>query len=299
MKMKNMLFYSIFLVCLLLPAAVSAQLRVTFVTASGGSDANACSRSAPCRQIQRGLSTTTRGGTVVVLDSGEYEPFTITQSVSVVAEKGVSAVVGTASAAAGAAIEEDSTSSQIITIRGLTFVDSDRGISVDANITSLSVEDCSITGADQGIYVGGSGRYALKNIKVSHTPSGVIFAPPPSLRVVATIDDSRFEQIGGTGVEIGGTNASLTIRNSVATYNVNGFLARSNGKMVVENSIISNNTWGIAAENQGSVSVSHSTISYNGTGIRNSSGTYRTFGNNSFSNNTTNTSGSVFSVSQQ
>lgn len=302
--MKNTLFYLIVFISVfaLLPAEVSAQVqlvRVTYVTANGGSDANTCSRTSPCRQIQRALSNTIRGGTVVVLDSGEYDPFTITRSVSVVAERGVSAVVGSTTAAAGAAIDDDGTSAQVITIRGLTFVDSDRGISVNATITSLSVEDCSIVASDYGIYTAGAGRFAFKNINVAHTPVGVRFAPGPSQRVVAVIDDSRFDENGSNGVEISGTVSYLTIRNSIATYNVTGFLATGSSRMAVENSVVANNTTGIKAETSATVSVGHSTVTNNGTGFRNSSSTFRTFGNNSFSNNTTNLGGTITAVSQQ
>lgn len=104
--------------------AVSAQMliqNITFVSANGGSDANSCSRSAPCRQIQRGINTVSRGGTVIVLDSGEYNAFTITKSVNVIAEKGVSAIVRIPQNGTGAKIEDDPAGAQIITIRGLTF----------------------------------------------------------------------------------------------------------------------------------------------------------------------------------
>lgn len=287
---------------------VSAQMliqNITFVSANGGSDANSCSRSAPCRQIQRGINNVLRGGTVVVLDSGEYNAFTITKSVNVIAEKGVSAIVRIAQGGAGAKIEDDPASPQIITIRGLTFLGSgnsnsnEQGIWIVAPITSLTVEDCSITDTFRGIYVLGAGRYAFKNIKVTRSVfSGVMFIASDAV-VVATIEDSSFEQNGTFGVDLNGSNTTLTVRNSLATYNPTGFGASGSSKMFVENSVATNNTYGITSESGAAVSVSHSTITHNGTGFRNYSSSFRSFGNNSFANNSTNTIGTILSVSQQ
>lgn len=96
-----------------------------------------------------------------------------------------------------------------------------------------------------------------------------------------------------------GLNTTLTVRNSLASYNPAGFAA-SNGKMFVENSVATNNTYGITSENGATVSVSNSTITFNGTGFRNYSSSFRSFGNNSFANNSfANTVGTILSVSQQ
>lgn len=279
-----------------------AQVQpITFVTANGGSDTNLCTRSAPCRQIQRGVQMTMSGGTVVILDSGDYEVFTITRSVNVIAEKGISAIVGNAHDDAGVTIEEDGAAEQIIELRGLTLTGSSQGIRVNASITSLSVEDCSIKAVSYGIYVGSAGRYFFKNIQVAHTDTGLRISSTSGQRIVAVIDDSRFEQLDTTGVVVRGTDTSVTIRNSISTYSPTGFLAAGSGKMSIENSIVNNNTWGISVESSGAANVSNSTITFNGTGIRSSSGgAVRIFGNNRFSNNSVaNLSGTIISVSQQ
>lgn len=281
---------------------ISAQIqaqRVTYVTANGGSDTNLCTRSAPCRQIQRGVNLALRGGSVIILDSGEYDPFTITKSVTISTEKGITAIVGNAQADTGISIDDDGVNEQIITIRGLTLFDSRNGIKINDPVTSLSIEDCTIRGVLYGIHIIGGGRYVLKNIQVSHMDTGVKLAPSAGVRIIMTIDDSRFEQLDTIGVEARGTDTSVTIRNTISTYNPTGFSAISSAKMVIENSIANNNTWGIVADSGGSASVSSSTIDYNGTGLRNYAGTIRSFGNNRFSNNSTNTTGTISTVSQQ
>ena len=57
---------------LLLSAA--AEAAVTRFGASSGNDANACTRAAPCRTLQRGINVTPVGGELVVLDSPATDP---------------------------------------------------------------------------------------------------------------------------------------------------------------------------------------------------------------------------------
>jgi hypothetical protein len=65
------------------PTAALAASRFAFV-ATTGSDRNACTETAPCATLAQAVSVTASGGTVVVLDSGDFgavdinDPFTIT-----------------------------------------------------------------------------------------------------------------------------------------------------------------------------------------------------------------------------
>jgi nitrous oxidase accessory protein NosD len=280
--------------------SVSAQaiaLRVAYVTANGGSDTNPCTRSAPCRQVQRGVTRATSGGTVVILDSGEYENFTITKSVSVIADKGISAVIGNSGAYAGATISDGTAPYTQVTLRGLSFVDSDNGIIVDSQIDALAVEDCTIRAPLYGIFARGAGRYVIKNTQVKHSNYGIWFTTTG--QITATVDDSRFEYIGTVGVTVQ-DNSRVTVRNTVSANNITGFWASNGGKMVLENCSATNNSSdGVIAEQTGYISVSNSTIAHNGIGFKNSGGTLRSFGNNRFSNNSPNLSGMISLVNQQ
>jgi hypothetical protein len=73
-----------FIVLVFLSITVEAAQR-TFVSAGNGSDANACTRQAPCRNFGTAMAQTDSGGEVIVLDSGGYGVVTINQSVSIVA----------------------------------------------------------------------------------------------------------------------------------------------------------------------------------------------------------------------
>jgi len=288
----------IILSVVLLAVTQSVAQRVAFVMANGGSDTNPCTRSAPCRQDQQALTIATSGGTVVILDSGEYEDFTITKSVSVIADKGITAVIGNSGAYAGATISDGTAPYIQVTLRGLSFVDSDNGIIVDSQIDTLAVEDCTIEAPLYGIFARGPGRYVIKNTQVRHSNYGIWFTTS-TRQITATIDDSRFEYIGTVGVMASG-KSQVTIRNTVSANNADGFAASNYGKLVLENcSATYNSSSGVSAEQSGNISVSNSTIAYNGIGLKNSNSTLRSFGNNRLSNNSTNLSGTISLVSQQ
>src|SRR5262245_6327741 len=69
--MKLIRFVPVSLLFAALCATMSLAQQRTFVSGSG-SDANACSRTAPCRTFTQALSQTSAGGEVVVLDSAGY-----------------------------------------------------------------------------------------------------------------------------------------------------------------------------------------------------------------------------------
>ena len=68
--------------------AVRQQLYV----ASTGADGNACTRTSPCRTFSGALGKASQNGQITALDSSEYGPFTVSQSIAIVAN-GVTATV--------------------------------------------------------------------------------------------------------------------------------------------------------------------------------------------------------------
>jgi hypothetical protein len=57
--------------------------------ASFGNDADPCTRGAPCRPLTQALTQTSSAGEIIILDSGDYYPVSITQSVSILASEGI------------------------------------------------------------------------------------------------------------------------------------------------------------------------------------------------------------------
>lgn len=77
--------------------AAGSQSR-TFV-ATTGSDANPCTRVAPCRMFSAALLQTASRGEIVALDSGGYGAVVINEAVTIAAAPGVHASISPASGA--------------------------------------------------------------------------------------------------------------------------------------------------------------------------------------------------------
>jgi hypothetical protein len=100
-------------------SAATTTAATTFVSA-GGLDSNTatgCSASAPCRTFAAALPVTSSGGEVVAVDSADFGPVSITQSVSIIAPDGVFAGI---KVAGGNAVSVSGSGLQI-TLRGLTI----------------------------------------------------------------------------------------------------------------------------------------------------------------------------------
>ncbi|HEX8559185.1 MAG TPA: right-handed parallel beta-helix repeat-containing protein [Pyrinomonadaceae bacterium] len=77
-------FKALALVTFALLAASAAQAQATRTWVSGvGSDANPCSRTAPCKTYAGAISKTAMGGEISTLDPGGYGAITITKSITI------------------------------------------------------------------------------------------------------------------------------------------------------------------------------------------------------------------------
>jgi Periplasmic copper-binding protein (NosD) len=153
---------------------VSAAASTTFV-ASYGSDSNGytnCARSSPCRTFAGALAVTSAGGEVIVLDSEEYGPVQIMQSVSIIAPEGVYAGVQVINGN-GIGIGNGS-GSLSVTLRGLTFEGPGpsgshtgaTGLSVGNFTGSVVVQKCNFRGffpSPTGTVGGGTAIYITGN----------------------------------------------------------------------------------------------------------------------------------------
>src|SRR5207248_1529773 len=100
--------------------SASAALQAkTFVSPGTGSDANDCSRHAPCLTLQRALNQVVDHGTVTVLDSGLLgTAATISKPVLITVPRGVEASL---SRATGTVLRVTAPASAIVTINGLSI----------------------------------------------------------------------------------------------------------------------------------------------------------------------------------
>jgi len=258
----------------------------------------------PCRTITRALAAVDAGGEVVVLSSGDYQPFVIRRSVSVVTAPGVHAVI-TATDSNAITINA---AGAIVALRGLTLngLGGQTGISVLA-VDFLEVEECVLSGfngnaiavltpiagsrfhisdttvRDSGgccasaIFVDGASGL-IDRVRMDHNRHGLVI----DLGVVTIRDSVAAHQIQhAVWVRGHGSIAFLTIENCMITVTElgSGIIAGDPDPsspaatvfMFVSNSTITGNATGITSfvvlEILGAIWVSNTTIALNQTGI--------------------------------
>jgi hypothetical protein len=294
-------FLSAILLTVLVSSA-SAQSQRTFVS-GGGSDANPCSRTAPCRTFGQAISQTNPGGEVIVLDSAGYGAFAITSAVSITAPPGVYAGIAVFS---GDGIDINAGASDIVILRGLTVNNqgSTGGGIVFSGGAALHIESCIVNGFanNTGISFNVAGKLELKDSIMRGNLTGVAIATP-SGTAAASLDHVRPEKNGGRGL-FAGSGSQVTIRGSVASGNGNDGLAAiaggsANAELNIESCVSSNNGGsGIAADKTSTgvatVRVSNSTATDNQNGFFVGAGqSLLSRGNNTVEGNSVNTNGTV------
>src|SRR5205814_8459609 len=114
----------------------------TFVSGLG-SDANPCTRTAPCRTFQMAHDTVDANGEVLALDSAGYGTLTITKNVTISGER----VEATANALSGDAITIATAGLKVV-LRSITvegFGTGGTGINISEAV-DLTIEHCVIHG---------------------------------------------------------------------------------------------------------------------------------------------------------
>ena len=278
-----------------------AQLGRSAVSVAG-SDANACTTVLPCRTINYALGQTASGGELIVLDSGGYGAFTVTQAVTIEAAPGVYAGV-TVSSGDGAYI--NASSSDRIVIRGLTFNGlgvANSAISFTGGGAELFVENCVIDGfANYGII-------AFLNIRISDTVirgcgSG-IWIDNAGATVKASIERVQVSEMSGGDPQYPGTgilawrNSTVVVREAVVAFTYAAFEGAGGGKLNIDNCLASNSFFGIIAVDPGTiVRVSRTMTTANTTGWTVASpAKIETFSSNRTAGNATNVSGTPTAV---
>jgi hypothetical protein len=248
MRTTRILFIA---VCTLIGAQAVAQNNRSFV-ATYGNDANNCTAGNECRSFTRALSVTNPGGEVIAVNSGGYGPFTISQAITVVAAPGAYAAI--TSAADGVDVAAGSTDRVVLKGLKITLTGaSSNGIYATA-YGSLYVEDCSINGGLDGLWLYPS-TFAAANVTdtVTRGVSNVGFALGGGKILLLRC---RAEN-GDTGVYVqnGSVDVAVTAVDVVTTGNafigIRGFNNTSghNVDLNVDHAVASNNGYaGIAAE---------------------------------------------------
>ncbi|MCE9551132.1 MAG: right-handed parallel beta-helix repeat-containing protein [Betaproteobacteria bacterium] len=304
-------FSSIILLAALSALIVTpAQARSRSFVASYGNDANPCGPFAPCRQFDRAEDVTDPDGEVVVLDSADFDPITITKSISITVPSGIYA--GIAVPSAGTFGVTIATPSVNVVLRGLTIngLGGDAGILMTAG-AKLSIENCvisnfSITGSlvnQHGVLVQTAATVRMVNTLIRDNDIGI------EIQAGATADISGSKFLGNPAAgifannSIAGKTTSAAISNTVVVGSGIGIYAladtaTASTKIDIIRSIVSNSGIGVAADSAvGTASVSISKCMVTGSSLQGLSkpfnGTMTSYGNNTLTNNTLDVAGTL------
>jgi hypothetical protein len=228
-----------------------------FVSALRGNDASAGTLAAPVREIATAVGLATAHETILVLDGGEYAPFTVNKSLTVEAD-GVHAQVTAPTAPFGArAVSVDTSAGDVVVLGGLVL----RG-----------------TGATTGIAYYGPGKLRVERCTISHflnTPEGYPGKAIEAAGDVLTVVDTIMRD-NSAGVEcLGDTLRAVIERCRIEgdrDYNSVGLRVSQGQRIAVADTLVSDYGLGIYARGYAgspiaAVTVSRSTVVNNRIGI--------------------------------
>lgn len=288
---------------MLLSAPAAAQSTRTWVSGVG-SDANPCSRTAPCQTFAAALAVTNSGGEVNCLDSAGFGTATITKAVSIVCDS-VEAGVLVTTGVTGLTVAAGGTDA--VTISGLDFQGSAGAASGVSFVSggSLRVSNSHFRGFKTASYAinitpttNGS-LVALEDVSVTDGANGILVSPASSVGVNfslkhATVQNNssvglRIDTVGKTGAGVYATlDDNLFSADNVA-LNIKSPLGTGVTSIMITNSIFTRSVYGVAVNTSYAPYFSNNTITdnTNGLALLNSS-TARSFGDNRLINNVTN-----------
>ena len=282
--------------------ATQAYAQATRTWVSGtGSDANPCSRTAPCQTFAGAFSKTATGGEINAIDPGGYGTVNITKSITIDGGGTMASILsvntnGVIINGAGA----------VVNLRNLVINGANgttgNGIRIlqaaAVNIDNVTIENQNATGSDlQGRPI--TIETATTGVRVSVTNSNLlnfgrygIHSVPTAGSVFLTVDRTNIQN-GFVGIQL----RQLTTA-SISNSNISGHALGSaltteltTVNTTISNSVLANSTFGIFNGNGGNpiTRVYGSTITGNTTdGLRINSGQVISSGNNIIRGNTGN-----------
>jgi hypothetical protein len=257
---------------LLAGAPALAAPNVVYVSGAGN-DANACDTiNQPCRTLQAAHDKAVAGGTVVVVDGGNYKPLVIRKSIAILNEgSGVADIEQTA--AGGDAILIAAGANDVVQLRGLSL----DGAGLAANgvrlrtAASLHIADCvarRFAGAGFLIAPTSAATFVLDNATGSANSNGVDIAPAGGA-AKGVVENSRFFNNKNIGLRAYGGATAVTVYGGFASENANGVVVAGGASLMARDATSSNNrTAGFAATDKSSIlRIAHSVASGNATGV--------------------------------
>ncbi|HEY0405895.1 MAG TPA: right-handed parallel beta-helix repeat-containing protein [Pyrinomonadaceae bacterium] len=257
----------VFAVCLLvLAASTIANAQATRTWVSGvGSDANPCSRTAPCQTFAGAIGKTLAGGEISVLDPHGYGSVNITKSITINGEGSLASVLVGLS---GTGITVNAGSLDTVYLKNLDINGAGNGATGISWIAgnALIIEKVRIynmTNTGLNVNKTASGFLSVTNSNITNCVSGGLVAQTSAGLLRAEIDNTKV--FGCTSGFKAIANAQLTLKNSTASgCGTAGFHALGGSAVLnLQSCTATHNGDGIKTELGGIVRLGQSTVSNN------------------------------------
>lgn len=294
----TVMMLGLLLTCLSIVSTARADGIRSYISPNG-SDNRPCSRNQPCRTFDAAIAKTDAGGEIVALETGTYDPTTVTKSITLAAAPGADVAIR---ATTGNAVTVNANTGDTIVLRGLRLggpgknVAGTNGVLVNlvspSCCISVSLENTIVTDFEEGVQmnIGVAGRLLVSDSVFRSNKTGINFSAGGTEAHGAAIERSRFER-NDTGIATH-TGNPVTVSNSIASGNGVAFQANPGGKLDIFQSVITKNSTGVDA-NGGVVRLGYSSIMGNTTGVSAGGGFVHSMGNNMIVSNDIDISGSI------
>jgi hypothetical protein len=264
-------------------APAHAQATRTWVSGVG-SDADPCSRTAPCKTFAGAISKTAINGIINCIDSGAYGTVTIIHSITIdchdVFASSLASIDGNVGFTINIAAGDPKDPSRTVRLRNIDISGIGAGMTGISIIaaTAVILEDMEITGfVKQGINdvraeAMGSTLSIKNSVIANNAGPGIAAGAQMNTLVLDNVQSNK----NAYGLALAKTNTA-TIARSVFSHNSTaGIEVDPAGGLMLDSSIVSYNQTGISASG-GAVGFANSDIVFNQTAV---SGVTSTFGNN-------------------
>lgn len=203
--------------CLLFGLFCMAYANVAFAqsyASSAGYDGNPCSSAMPCRTVDRALATTPAGGNVILLDAGPYNPFSIIQSVNVIAAPGTRPQI-IAPTNSIPAIRIEMPTGESAYLEGLTIsADKPGGVGIQWQMASklLWMKNCVVSDFYTGLRVTAGGNIVVDTCTFRNGFEGIRMSTRSETHpIYATIQHSEVRFMRSVGISCySNTNAGIS-----------------------------------------------------------------------------------------
>ena len=269
-----------------------AQAQTRTWVSGTGSDANPCSRTAPCQTFAGAFSKTGTNGEISALDPGGFGTVTISKSITINGDGTLAGILNAGTTGIIVNITTNLATDKVV-IRNVSIQGAGTGTDgiriIDGQ--EVVVDNVTIGGfTDAGVDItqSQSGNVFLRNVRIAKGAVGVRVNTSVG-SVGGAFENVAIDGMTSHGVE-GVANCALAMRN-VEASRCGGSGFRTNAATVnfaVENSVSSGNNFGFEAV-LGNLRISNSAMFFNNTNCTNSvlsAGNNRSAGN-SITNNPT------------